>query len=98
MLSIFNPQENEHVEHWNKTLKYRVQAFCASIQPWEVGIQELLSQHRHMPATAQGPSPATLFFKHPTRLAFEISISQHAQNLESHSHKDLNTFSVVLSS
>ncbi len=44
MLSIFNPEENGLV-HWNKMLKYRVQAFCASDRPWEDGVQELPSQH-----------------------------------------------------
>ncbi len=48
-----------------------------------------------MPATAQGPSPATLFFQHLTRLAFKIDVPQHAQDLGSHVQGDINTCSVV---
>ncbi len=73
MAAIFNPQENGLVERWNKTLKFGIQAFCSLNWPWEDGIAELLSQHRHMPSSPQGPSPATLFFRRPTRLAFEVS-------------------------
>ncbi len=72
MASTFNPQENRLMEHWNRMLKYGVQAFCSLDRPWNDGIQALLLQHQHMPATAQGPSPATLFFRHATCLAFEI--------------------------
>ncbi len=78
MASVFNPQENGLVERWNKTLKYGIQAFCSLDRPWEDGILELLSQHRHMPSSPQGPSPATLFFQRPTRLAFEINTNIHA--------------------
>ncbi len=70
MSFIFNPHESGLIVHWNKMLKYGVQAFCVSDWLWEDGVQELLSQHRHMPATAQGLSPATLLFQRPTCLAF----------------------------
>ncbi len=54
-------------------LKFWIQVFGSLDRPWEHGIAELLSQHRHMPSSPQGPSPATLFFRHPMRLAFEVS-------------------------
>ncbi len=71
MASVYNPRENGLVERWNKTLKFGVQAFCSLGKKWEEGITELLSQHRHMPASAQGPSPAQILFGRKTRMAFE---------------------------
>ncbi len=84
MASVFNPQENRLMEYWNWTLKYRVQALCSSDQPWNDGIQELLPQHRHMPATAQGPSPATLLFRRPTHLTFEVAHTPDSHAIKSH--------------
>ncbi len=62
MTSIYNPSDNGLVERWNKTFKFGVQAFCSSGKKWEDGIADLLTQHRHMPASAQGPSPAQILY------------------------------------
>ncbi len=78
MCSIFNPQENRLVEHWNCTLKGGVQAFCSLDKPWEEGMLELLAQHCHMPATPQGPSPADLLFGRCTWMAFEVALPNNS--------------------
>ncbi len=74
MCSIFNPQENGLVERWNHMLKGGVQAFCSLDKPWEEGMFELLAQHRHMPATPQGPFPAELLFRRHTQMALEVAL------------------------
>ncbi len=59
--SVFNPQENELVERWNRTLKEGVQAFIASGQRWETGLSKLLLQYRGL-ASHDQPSPAERMF------------------------------------
>ncbi len=72
MTTVYNPWENGLVEHWNKMLKFGVQAFTSTGKPWDDGILDLLAQHRHMPSTPQGPSPAKLLFGRKTCMAFEV--------------------------
>ncbi len=69
---VYNPRENGLAERWNKMLKFGVQAFTSTGRLWEDGILELLAQHRHMPSTPQGSSPAELLFGRKTRMAFEV--------------------------
>ncbi len=57
----YNPWENGLVERWNKMLKEGIQAFCSASIPWEEGMMALLTQHRAMPSTPNGQSPAELF-------------------------------------
>ncbi len=77
--SVFNPPENRLMECWNRTLKHEAALLFVG-SPWNDGIQELLSQHCHMPMTVQGPSPTALFFRCPTCPAFEIActLNEHA--------------------
>ncbi len=87
MASVLNPQENGLVERWNKMLTFGIQAFCSLDRPWEDGISELLSQHRHMPSSPQGPSPPMVFFRHPTRLTFEANTACNTHTtMHTHSH------------
>ncbi len=72
MIFVYNPRENGLVERWNTTLKFSVQAFCSSGKKWEDGIPELLTQHRHMPASAPWPSPAQILFGRKMHMAFEV--------------------------
>ncbi len=67
----YNPQENAAVETFNKTLKHAVQAFSGEKTAWETGVCHLLMQYRSAPTTANGKSPAELFFGHKIRTNFE---------------------------
>ncbi len=58
MMTVYSPRENGLMEHWNKMLKFGVQAFVSSGKQWDDGIIELLAQHRHIPSSPQGPSLA----------------------------------------
>ncbi len=70
-VSVYNLRENGLVERWNRTLKGGIQAFTALDRPWEEGITDLLTQHRHMPYT-QGQSPASLLLGRNTQMSFEL--------------------------
>ncbi len=42
-------------------------------RPWDLGIIELLMQHRSMPSTPQGQSPAKKFLGRHMHMSFELA-------------------------
>ncbi len=76
---------------WNRTLKTGVQAFCVVDQPWDLGILELLMQHRSMPSMPQGESPAEKFLGRCMRMSFKLVAVTSDEAMNADAHADMPT-------
>ncbi|GFS01138.1 Pol polyprotein [Elysia marginata] len=90
--AVYHLQENGFVERFNCYLKYGIQEFYSSGQPWASGIQTLLRNYRSTPLTPDGHSPGELIFGRKIRLPYQIprptarprsAPPQHASSAES---------------
>ena len=88
--AVYNPQQNNLVESFNRFLKHGIQTFNAAKKDFATGIQELLFSYRTTSATPDGKSPAEIMLGRRPRTNFQPAFRSSATTAYTSSNSYVN--------